>query len=90
MEELARKQHRYRIRQRLKQWFAPHAWIPALLVFAFALIDALGYLPSSWSKWITVALAVLTFLTLFIDRKPVKSESERTLDQMQKQMKRKG
>ena len=37
MYEHAKRQHTFNTRQRLKQWFAPHAWIPALLTLVAAL-----------------------------------------------------
>ncbi len=87
MYEHAKRQHTFNTRQRLKQWFAPHAWIPALLTLVAALLVALGVLPTQWTNWILVVLAALSFWTLFIDRRPSKSVSERFLESMQKSMK---
>ena len=87
MYEQAKRQHTFNTRQRLKQWFAPHAWIPALLTLIAALLIALGVLPTQWSNWILVVLAALSFWTLFIDRRPSKTESEKLLEGMQKSMK---
>ena len=87
MYEHAKRQHTFNTRQRFKQWFAPHAWIPALLTLVAALLVALGVLPTQWTNWILVVLAALSFWTLFIDRRPSKSVSERFLESMQKSMK---
>ena len=87
MYERAKRQRQFSRRQRLKEWFAPHAWIPAFLTFVAALLVALGVLPAQWSNWILVVLAALSFWTLFIDRRPSKTESEKLLEGMQKNMK---
>ncbi len=87
MYEQAKRQHKFNTGHRLKQWFAPHAWIPALLTFIAALSIAFGILPAQWSNWVVVALVALSFWTLFIDRRPPKLASEKLLKSM-KQYKR--
>jgi len=81
LKEIQRYQ---RWQRRLKYCFA---WVPAILTLIIAIIDALGYLPSTWGKWIIVVIAFLSFISLWIAI-PQKDITTKTLDNMNKGIKR--
>ena len=84
LKEIQRYQ---RWQRKLKYWLAWYAWIPAILTLIFAIIDAFGCLPPTWGKWITVAIALVSFIGLWIAI-PQKDSTTKTLDSMNKGIKR--
>ena len=76
-----------RWQRRLKYLFAWYGWVPAILTLIVAVIDALGYLPSTWGKWIIVAIALVSFIGLWTAI-PQKDTTTKTLDSMNKGIKR--
>lgn len=84
LKEIQRYQ---RWQRRLKYWFACFAWVPAILTLIISIIDALGYLPSTWGKWIIVVIAFLSFISLWIAI-PQKDTTTKTLDNINEGIKR--
>ena len=69
-------------RRMMRYYLGYYGWIPAIITVVAALIDVTGYLPGFVGKVITLVVACLAFVALWLQR-PEKEPTEKTLNSMQ-------
>ncbi len=75
-EEIIQYQRHSRM---MKYYLGYYGWIPASIAVIGALVDMTGYLPMVAGKAITLVIAVLALIALFL-QKPEKDEITKTLE----------
>lgn len=68
-------------REMMRYYLGYYGWIPAIITVVAALIDVTGYLPGFVGKVITLVVACLAFVSLWLQR-PEKEQTEKVFNAM--------